>query len=136
MERNSSNRFRNRLSTIKVGSRVKINTGRHAGKIGTVESWNVEKMKWKVKLDGSSTSRHFMSSSLESVKGGSTKTSKKSNDDVLGVLGAADTTGRKRVLSEKGRTAIKQVLEMDRNTKKSRRQTMNFTKLNVARRTT
>ena len=61
--------------------------------VATVESWNVEKMKWKVKLDGSSTSRHFMSSSLESVKGGGSKTSKKSNDDVLGVLGAADTTG-------------------------------------------
>ena len=135
MERNSSNRFRSRLSAIKVGSRVKITTGRHAGKIGTVESWNVEKMKWKVKLEGSSTARHFMSSSLESFKGN--KDTKKSNDDVLGVLKAADTSsGRKRVLSEKGRTAIKQVLEMDRNTKKSRRQTMNFTGLNVARRTT
>jgi hypothetical protein len=140
MERSASNRFRSRLSTIKVGSRVKINTGRHAGKLGHVESWNVEKMKWKVKLDGSSTSRHFMSSSLEAYKGNDTK---KSNDDVLGVLSAASSSekkqeGRKRVLSEKGRSAIQSVLNIGSKSKskKGRRQTVNFSKLAVARRTT
>ena len=74
--------FCNRLSTIKViSSEDQHGKTRRKDRYG--ESWNVEKMK-EGELDGSSTSRHFMSSSLESVKGGGSKTSKKSNDDVLG----------------------------------------------------
>ena len=72
---------------------------------------------------------------FESVKGGSTKTSKNPTTTSWACW-ERRTRREEREFFGEGRTAIKQVLEMDRNTKKSRRQTMNFTKLNVARLTT
>ena len=124
--------FRARLSTLKSGKRVQITSGRHEGKVGTVLEWNVEKMKWRVDVDGG-RKIHFSTSSLKACP--ANRQAGSSAEDML--AGSSSRSSKKltkrtsKHLADKGRSKINNLLGSVK-TKTDRRKSLDVSMLSVA----